>query len=136
VHVEALRHRLALGIAVRERLERPRAPVTRLADRRQEQDCITQGLERSTRYAQVTSTASSEGGPAGNFGRAREEPRRAELHRAEDPTIFVVVDGPPAAPLLLGLLDPAAFVEQTAPLGLPPDALVTEARRVRERRAR
>src|SRR5919106_4319005 len=37
VHEEALVVRLALGIAVSERLERPRALVPRLADRRQEE---------------------------------------------------------------------------------------------------
>ena len=46
----------------------PRSRASPIAVRKS--DCMTQGLCRSTRYAHVTSTASSDGGPAGS-SRAR-----------------------------------------------------------------
>src|SRR5262249_43472315 len=48
----------------------------------------------------------------------------------------VVVDRPPGAPFLLGLADPLALVGAAAVARLPPDALVTHARRGLQRRAR
>src|SRR5207248_5511942 len=67
---------------------------------------------------------------------AREELGRPVLHRAEQPSLLVVVDGAPGAPLVLGLADPLALVDTAPAARLPPDALVAHGRRRLERRAR
>src|SRR5262249_3413475 len=68
--------------------------------------------------------------------RTRKEPRQAELHRPEQPAVVVVVDRAPAAPVVLDLLDPAPLVGLTLATRLPPDAVVADARRHLEGRAR
>ena len=66
VHLEALVGGLALGIAVRERLDRGRALLARSPIAVRKSDCITHGVDRSTRYAHVIRNASLVGGPAGS----------------------------------------------------------------------
>src|SRR6266511_596545 len=67
--------------------------------------------------------------------RAREESRGPELHRSQEPAVVVVVDRAPRARIVLDPLDPAPLVGRATTAGLPPDALVTHARRRLERRA-
>ena len=127
--------RLALRVAVGEGLERLRAAVARVADRREEER-----LEHPRARAVDEVRAGDEhrvvGGRARReLRRAREEIRRPVLHRAEQRAVVVVVQLPPDPPLLLGLLDPAALVGRAAVARLPPDALVADGRRRLERRA-
>ena len=78
----------------------------------------------------MTSTASSDGGPAGSSARARKELRRPVLHRAEHVAVGVVVHGAPRPPLRLCLLDPLRLSSFRPVARLPPDAVVTDARRI------
>ena len=75
----------------------------------------------------MTSTASSDGGPAGRSAARGKRPDGAVLHRAEHATVVVEVDRPPLAPLLLDALDPALLRGRAVPARLPPDALATDA---------
>ena len=132
---EALVRGLALRVAVGEGLERLRAAVARVADRREEER-----LEHPRARAVDEVRAGDEHGVVGRracreLRRAREEIRRPVLHRAEQRAVVVVVQLPPDPPLLLGLLDPAALVGLAAVARLPPDAPVADGRRRLERRA-
>src|SRR5207248_8916531 len=80
---EALVRRLRFREAIGERLERPRPLVLRLADRRQKERlqhprCRALDDVRARDEHRVVRRR-----PRGQLGRAREEPRRAVLHRAE-----------------------------------------------------
>src|SRR5581483_7684322 len=72
--------------------------------------------------------------PRRQLVRAREEPRRPVLHRAEQPPVVVVVHRPPRAPLVLRAADPLLLVHLPAAARLPPRALVAHRRRGLERR--
>ena len=63
----------------------------------------------------MTSIASSRRRARRQLGRAREQLARPVLHRAEQPPVVVVVELAPDAPVLLGLLDPAALVRSRVP---------------------
>ena len=78
--------------------------------------CSDHGLDGSERYAQVTSTASSEAGPAGQRARARERRRGPVLQRGHVP-VAVEVDLAPGAELVLDVLDPAPLVDRRARRG-------------------
>ena len=124
------------GIAVGERLERPGAPLARVADRGEEERLHH---PRPRRIGEVG--ARDEDGvvarrAGGQLARAREEIRRPVLHRAEQPAVVVVVDRAPRAPLVLGVADPLALVGAAPVPRLPPDALVADGRRRLDRRAR
>ena len=136
VHVEALEVRLALGVAIRERLERAGAALAHVADRGEEERLHH---PRTGRVGEVG--ARDEDGivarrPRRQLAGARKELRRPVLHRAEQAPVVVVVDRPPRTPLVLGRADPLALVGATAVPRLPPDAFVADRRRRLERRAR
>ena len=110
VDEEPLVLRLALAIAVGERLERLRAAVLRVADRGEEERlhhprrADVDHVRAGDQHRVVRRRAGRQ------LGRPREQVGRPVLHRPEQPAVVVVVDGPPRAPLLLGLRDPAALV--------------------------
>src|SRR5262249_36039758 len=92
VHMETLERRLALRVAVGERLERTCASLARVADRGEEERLHH---PRSGRIREIG--ARDEYGvvarrPGGQLARTREELRRPVLHRAEQPSVVVVVD--------------------------------------------
>ena len=110
VDEEALVHRLPLAVRVRERLQRRRAAVPRVADRREEQRLHH---PRRRRIGEVG--ARDEHGvvrrrPRRQLGSAREERRGAVLHRAEQMAVAVDVERPPRPPLRLGPLAPAVLL--------------------------
>ena len=105
---EALLHRLAFRVAVRERLERLRAAVARLADRREEERLLDPLRTVAHEVRARDEHRVVRGRPGGEVGRAREEMRRAVLQRAEQASSLVEVDRPPLAPVLLGALRSSA----------------------------
>ena len=133
---KALVARLALRVAVRERLERTRAAVARLADRREEERLQHPRARRVDEVRARDEDRVVGRRAAGQLVRAREGLRRAVLHRAEHAAVGVVVDGAERAELELDLLHPAVLVDRAAAARLPPDALVADARRRLERQLR
>ena len=111
VDEEPLVRRLALPVAVRERLQRLRPAVLRVADRGEEERLHHPRRVRVHDVRAGDEHGIRRGRPGRQLGRAREEPGRPVLHRAEQPPVAVVVDRAPRPPLLLGLLDPAALVD-------------------------
>src|SRR4029077_18393571 len=69
----------------------------------------------------------------GQLPGARKQLGRPVLHRADHGPVIVAIHGPPSAPIELGALHPARLVDATARARLPPDALVTDLRRLLER---
>src|SRR5206468_1477610 len=135
VDLEALIRRLALAVAVGERLERGRVALTCLADRREKQrlhDPRRRRLHEIRARDEKRVVARRTGR---QLLRARKELRRAELHRAEEAAVVVVVHGSPCAGVVLDLLDPAPLVGGPAAARLPPDTPVADARRSFQRRA-
>ena len=135
VDEEALVGRLALRIAVGERLERLGALVARLADRGEEERLLD-----PRRRARDDVDARDEHRvvgrrPGGELGGAREELRVAVLDRAEQPPVVVAVERAPRAPVVLRLLDPAVLGGRAAGARLPPDAGLADGGREFERRA-
>ena len=131
VHLEALERRVALVVAYAN-ASSARAPLSRaLADRRQEERLHHPRLRRVDEVGARDEHRVLARRPGGQLGGTREEIRRPVLHRAEQPPVVVVVDGPPGAPLLLGAADPAALVDRSARARLPEDALVAHRRRGR-----
>ncbi len=84
----------------------------------------------------MTSTASSDGGPAGRSTARGKSVRRPVLHRPEHAPVVVAVDRPPRPPRLLRPLAPTRLVRVPVPAALPPDARLADGRRRLERRAR
>ena len=98
VHEEALVRRLSLRIPIGEGLERPRPFVASIADRRQEQRLHD---PRARAFDEVRT--SDEHGVLGRRARrqlpgAREELRRAVLHRPDHAAVVVAVDARPRRP--------------------------------------
>src|SRR5439155_10727629 len=130
VHQEALVLRLPFAIAVRKRLERLRAAISCIPDRREEERLHhprARGLDKVGARHQNRVVRRR---PGRKLRGTREQPGGAVLHRAEHMPVSVVVDGPPRPPLGLRLLDPLPLVGRTAFAGLPPDAVVAHRRRV------
>src|SRR6266511_593701 len=136
VHLKAFVLRLPLAVAVRERLERPRALVLRIPDRRQEERLHHPGARRFDEVRASNQNGVGGRRPGGQLRCPREQPRRPVLHRAEHAPVTVVVHRSPRPPLRLGLLDPLPLVRLASLAGLPPDALVADGRRVLQRYAR
>ena len=97
--------------------------------------CSDHGLDGSERYAQVTSTASSDAGPAGSV-RARGNARAGPNCSEADVAVAVEVDLAPGAELVLDVLDPAPLVDRAVAPRLPPDAAPADLGPARLRRAR
>ena len=116
----------SLAIAVRERLERARALVARLADRGEEERLLDPRL----RVRQQVGARDEHGVVRRRAGRevggAREEMGGPVLHRAEDAAVVVAIDRPPRSPLVLGALDPLALLGLAVAAGLPPDARLAD----------
>ena len=133
VNAEALVARLALGVAIRERLQGARAAVARLADRREEERLehprARLGHEIGARHEHRVVRR----GPTGQLLGAREELGGPVLHRAEHIPVGVVVDRPERPDRELDLLHPAVLVDRAPAARLPPDAVVAHRRRRLER---
>ena len=98
MHEEALVADSPSRVAIGEGLERGRALVARVADRGEEER-----LHHPRARAVDEVRAGDEHGVVGRragrqLGRAREEPRRPVLHRAEHAAVVVVVDASPRRP--------------------------------------
>ncbi len=136
VDEEALVHRLAVAIRVRERLQRRRAAIARVPDRREEQRLHHPrrrgiGEIRARDEHRVTRRR-----PRRQLGGPRKERRRPVLHRPEKMAVAVDVQRPPRPPLRLGPLAPAVLFHVLPGARLPPHALVADRRRPLQRRAR
>ena len=133
VDEEPLVRGLALRVPVGERLERTRLLVARVPDRGQEERLH----DPRARAAEHVGARDEHGivrrRSGGQLPGAREELGRPVLHRADHGPVVVAVHGAPGAPVQLGALDPAPLVDAAARARLPPDALVTDLRRLLER---
>src|SRR3954470_15909115 len=130
VHPEALVLRLALRVAVGERLERLRALVPSLADRGQEQ-CLQHPRARTVEEVRTGDEDRVVGRrPRRQLVRARKQLGRPVLHRADDAPVVFVVERAPGTEVPLGAIDPAVLVGPAARLRLPPHTAVADDRRL------
>src|ERR671914_2334635 len=136
VHLEALVDGLALGIAVAEGLECRRALVARLADRREEERLHHPRAGTVHEVGARDQHGVRRRGAGRQLRSPREQRRGAVLDRAERPSVAVVVDAAPRTPVALGLVHPPLLAHAPAGARLPPDAVVTDRRRARDRCAR
>ncbi len=135
VDEEALVHRLPLAIRVRERLQRGCAPVSRVADRCEEQRLHHPRGRRIGEIGAGDEHSVLRGRARRQLGRPREERRGAVLHRPEQMAVAVHVQRPPRSPLRLRPLAPAVFLRNRPRPRLPPHALVADGGRPLQRGA-
>src|SRR5580765_5954756 len=135
VHLEALVLRLAFPVAVREGLQSLRATVAGIPDRCEEERLHHPRARRLDEVRARHEHRVGRGRAGRQLGGAREELRRAVLHRPEHIPVGVVVHGSPRPPLRLRLLDPLALFSRPAVTRLPPDAVVAHRRNVLQRDA-
>ena len=124
------------GIAVRERLERLRAAIARLADRREEQRLLDPFGPVPLQVGARDEDRVLGGRACREIGGTREQVRRPVLQGAEQPVAFVEVDRAPLAPVLLGPVHPPLLRRSPVASGLPPDAAAAHRRRGADRAAR
>ena len=111
------RERLARRVAVPERLERSQSAVVALADGGEQQALQHPRALHVVRYAQVTTTASRRGGPAGIVA-ARGKARAGPYWISPSHPAVLAVQVAPRAELVLHLRDePVAVCRAPAPAG-------------------